>query len=315
MKGETLNKDMKTLIIGGTGYIGSRLYKEMICDYEVDTVDLEWFGNNVNSNNYKMDFRELTENFLSCYDVVILLAGHSSVGMCQKDMISSFNNNVLNFIHILEKLRKISKLKPLKFIYASSSSVYGNKHMHISSETEEEFTPHNYYDLTKHVIDQYAKLSESLEYYGLRFGTVNGASPTIRNDIMINAMFESAKNNNSVKYSNPQNYRPILDISDLVNAVKTIIKCGKYEKRGLYNIISFNESVFNIAKRVSDILKVDITENVSNNIYSFSASNEKFSKVFDFCFKGSIESIVGDIDKSEDAYKYSNNRLIPFKYD
>ena len=211
---------IKILIIGGTGYIGSRLYKELTYEHEVDTVDLEWFGNIVNDKNCKIDFRELTEDFLSVYDVVILLAGHSSVGMCQKDMISSFNNNVTNFVNLLEKLIKISDSKPLKFIYASSSSVYGSKHNHISAETDNVFTPHNFYDLTKHVIDQYAKLSKSLEYYGLRFGTVNGASPTMRNDIMINAMFESAKNENVIKCSHPQNYRPILDISDLVNAIK-----------------------------------------------------------------------------------------------
>ena len=38
----------KILIIGGCGYVGSELYNSMKNSYEVDTVDLEWYGNHVN---------------------------------------------------------------------------------------------------------------------------------------------------------------------------------------------------------------------------------------------------------------------------
>ena len=46
-----------------------------------------------------------------------------------------------------------------KFIYASSSSVYGHTNNSIVSEDYNTFVPNNYYDLTKQIIDTYAQQS------------------------------------------------------------------------------------------------------------------------------------------------------------
>ena len=104
--------------------------------------------------------------------------------MCD-DKFSSWNNNVRNFATLLKKLNGT------KFIYASSSSVYGNTTQDEIDEEFLDFSPINFYDMAKLHIDHLAKLSDT-EYYGLRFGTVNGPAPHIRTDVMINAMTNTA---------------------------------------------------------------------------------------------------------------------------
>jgi nucleoside-diphosphate-sugar epimerase len=85
-----------------------------------------------------------------------------------------------------------------KLIYASSSSVYGNVADGYVDETYTNFIQHNQYDTTKYMIDLYAQLF-NVEFYGLRFGTVNGASSHVRNDVMLNAMTHSAINAGEIK--------------------------------------------------------------------------------------------------------------------
>jgi hypothetical protein len=113
----------KILLIGGNGYIGNRLYKDHSTEYDIISVDNCWFDNPI-IPTIQEDFNDLTEDFLSKFDVIILLAGHSSVKMCEGPLLGAYDNNIRNFVKLA------SKLKPYqKFIYASSSSA----HVHFSN--------------------------------------------------------------------------------------------------------------------------------------------------------------------------------------
>ena len=247
------------------------------------------------------------------FDVVILLAGHSSVKMCDTDMMSSFNNNVDNFIKLVSKLNKNQK-----FIYASSSSVYGHTGNSVVDEEYNIFEPNNYYDLSKQVIDMYVTKND-INYYGLRFGTVNGWSPRLRTDIMINAMVSSAKIDGHIKLYIKDIMRPILGIKDLCGAIKAIIDCD-VDKRGIYNLSSFNNTSEGIATGVSSVMNIPIVEyNVSDlekitnvklqtTAYNFAIDSSKFEKEFNFKFNETIESITKSlIDGFENCEKTNRN--------
>ena len=111
----------KVLIIGGNGYIGTRLHEYLSIDdvEDIDLIDTCWFGK-VIEDTIVADYKTMSKEFYSEYDTIILLAGHSSVKMSEAGSNSCFNNNVKNFIELLDKLTT------QKFIYASSSSVYGS---------------------------------------------------------------------------------------------------------------------------------------------------------------------------------------------
>jgi len=279
----------KILIIGGCGYIGSQLFQYLVNKkYSVDTVDLEWYGNYVNSKNIKKDYSTLTTKFLNKYQVIILLAGFSSIPMCEKNMLDSFKNNVANFISLLNKLDK------QKLIYASSSSVYGNTKKNKITEEYDRYSPTNYYDLTKKEIDYYAQLSD-VNYFGLRMGTVCGFSPNLRVDVMINKMINTSMNKKQIVVFNKNFYRPILGMNDFCRVVETVL--NKKKKRGLYNVASFNSQIDEIASAVGNKLGGIKVKNVGTTpgYYSFSISTRKFRKEFGFKFTDSIDTIIDSI--------------------
>ena len=288
-----------TLIIGSGGYIGSRLSKEIIAP---DKVDINWFR----KGKKDIDFKDLTREFYSEYDNIILLAGHSSVKMSEGTLNSCFNNNVRNFVDLLEKLDK------QKLIYASSSSVYGSVGGKTVNEKYFGFEPYNQYDISKHTAHLYAQKSD-IEYYALRFGTVNGQSPVLRTDVMINAMVNSALIDGHIKLYIKDTMRPILGINDLCRAVNAIIECDE-DKRGLYNLASFNKTAEQIAYEVANVMGVEVKvfeadptqiKNTKNQTkaYNFSISTLKFRREFKFKFKDTVESLVTEL---RDNWSYMN---------
>ena len=299
----------KTLIIGSGGYIGSRLSKEI----QADGVDINWFK----KGNKDIDFKDLTRDYYSQYDNIILLAGHSSVKMSEGNLNSCFNNNVRNFIDLLEKLDK------QKLIYASSSSVYGSVGGKTVNEKYFGFEPYNQYDISKHTADLYAQKSD-VEYYALRFGTVNGCSPFLRSDVMINAMVNSALTDGHIKLYIKDTMRPILGINDLCRAVDAIIECDE-DKRGLYNLASFNKTAEQIAYEVANVMGVKVLEfeadptqikNTKNQTkaYNFSISTLKFRKEFGFKFKDTVEGLATELkDRWNDMKKTNRSKAVDYE--
>lgn len=300
----------KILLLGGTGYIGSSLYLYLKNRYFVDTVDLEWYGNFVNPDNIKDDFKNLSKEKINKYDVIILLAAHSSVKMCENNYVSALKNNVLNFVELIEKINQEQIL-----IYASSSSVYGDTNLQKVNENYKFFEPNNFYDLTKHEADLYSSIINK-KLFGLRFGTVNGFSKNLRNDIMINAMFFNGKKEKTVYCYNKDIYRPILGLQDLCKSIEKIILYGNFENKGIYNLASFNLTAGQIAQRVASKINAQLKICVSppNNItniklqqkaYNFSIDTKKFENIFDFSFSESVESIVDSLEQNISPNKMS----------
>lgn len=305
----------KILLIGGNGYIGSHFYNIFRNKYDITILDICWFSD----KKLSFDYKNLNKNYIELFDIVILLAGHSSVKMCQNNMISSFNNNVKNFIDLLDKITFKQK-----FIYASSSSVYGDTNYKTVDETNLYFQPNNYYDVTKHIIDLYAQQSNK-NYYGLRFGTVNGWSSNLRTDVMINSMVHSGLTDNHIKLYVKNIMRPILGIDDLCKAIDRIIL---YENSipGIYNLASFNDTVENIANTVSKITNLPIVEydipaieNITNTklqatSYNFAINSNKFSTNFNYIFSDTAESITETlIKKYPECNKSTRNICINYE--
>jgi len=292
----------KILLLGGNGYVGSFLRHKLSEKYSIENVDLNWF---TPSNDSSLDFNQLEESFIQQFDSIILLAGHSSVKMCDGNINSSFNNNVRNFVNLLNKITFNQK-----FIYASSSSVYGNTQASSVNEEYSEFIPNNPYDLSKQVIDLYASQSGK-QYYGLRLGTVNGWSPHLRVDLMINSMVNSALSDNHIKLYVKDIMRPILGINDLSRAIDKILVSNK-DNRGIYNLASFNSTSGQIAQEVGTTLQVPVQEydvdqiekitnvKLQTKAYNFSIQTKKFIDTFQFQFEDTMVSIVDSLKNNLD---------------
>ena len=306
----------KILCIGGAGYVGSKINEVLNSKYTIHNVDLNWFGATSDAQFNFVDYNDITDRYIKRYDVVILLAGHSSVKMCD-DKFSSWNNNVRNFATLLKKLNGT------KFIYASSSSVYGNTTQDEIDEEFLDFSPINFYDMAKLHIDHLAKLSDT-EYYGLRFGTVNGPAPHIRTDVMINAMTNTAKTKGEIHLFNADTKRSILGINDLVRAIDTIIENNE-DHRGVYNLASFTSTSGEIAKVVGKISKVKVinkdtpkvitNEKLEKKNYNFGVTTKKFEETFNFKFKDTLDSIAHETIGKFETCEVKSNRSEPTEYE
>jgi nucleoside-diphosphate-sugar epimerase len=294
------------LLIGSHGYIGSAIAEKIKCH----SVDL----------SIGIDYRNLPIEFFDRYDAIILLAGNSSVASCANNQLSAFKNNVDNFAILLDKLSRAENR--VKLIYASSSSVYGCVGGGTLTESYTDFVPHNTYDITKHFIDMMA-IDSKVEYYGLRFGTVCGYSPTLRTDVMINSMVSSAKENGHIKLYVKDINRPILGINDLVNAVSAIIS-EKRDKRGIYNLASFNSTAEEIANAVAEICNVPIIELETPSLvtnakeqtvtYDFAISSEKFINEFSFEFKEDVSTITNSLlDNWDNMVKVNRHKKVIYE--
>lgn len=307
----------KILIIGGKGYIGSRLIEDFFDYYDIESVDLEHFSSfNSKIVNHKVDYFHLEKEFLQKFENIILLAGHSSVRMCDGHSTGVFNNNVRNFVSLLSKLNENQTL-----MYASSASVYGNCTVPFVNEDYELQKPYNMYDLTKQMIDNYCLTTkQKARIFGLRFGTVNGYSPALRDDVMINAMTSNAWKTNKVILFNPATRRSILGITDLVLAIKTIIN-SNVSIGGIYNLSSFTSTSGEIAETVAKKLNCELesvtaeksvqplNEKLVSSKYDFGLSCEKFIKKFNFTFKQTINSIVDELVENKEKMIISNRNL------
>lgn len=288
----------KILVIGGNGYVGSRLRQVLAQDYTVDSVDCCWYNHDENSR--RTDYHNLTQDELNTYDSVVLLAGHSSVASCVGAIQSPWLNNVTNFSDLANKL----SWKNIPLIYASSASVYGNSAPgQLFAEHNTQFIPVNNYDITKYTLDLEAKvaIARGQMIMGLRFGTVNGWAPNLRADVMINAMYDAANMHGAITVTNKHIRRALLGIEDLCRG---IAHCIERPQAGIYNMASFNATVDDIATAVARELAVPVEDRgVTANAYDFALDTTLFRETFGFTFTETPSTIVNSLkEKYADAH-------------
>lgn len=272
---------MKILITGCDGYIGSYLKPR-----------LERTGFIVWGIDQKPPCEGYQNEALDKYDAIIHLAAHSNVRICEQDPSGAFYNNVVWFYDLVHRMRPDQLL-----IYASSASIY-NGQLDVAEDSNI-FNPSNMYDFSKYSMDALMKVNPNPPiYYSLRFGTVNGPSPKIREELIVNAMVKSAMTSRKIQVTNGHCYRSILWIEDLVRVIETILVSKSKETSGVYNICSFSDTIENIGLAIGsqlDECDVEVLKG-GKSTYSFSMLNDKFKNTFNFDFKGSLNVMVRELE-------------------
>ena len=183
-----LNKQ-KILITGAAGFIGSNLSEYFVSKgaYVIGLDNLSTgFINNIssilNNDNFKFIEGDIT-NFETCekacnnIDYVLHQAALGSVPRSIKDPIATNNSNVNGFLNMLVS-SKSQKVK--RFIYAASSSTYGDSKD--LPKTEDIIgKPLSPYAITKYLNELYAQNFSSvygIETVGLRYFNVYGRKQT-----------------------------------------------------------------------------------------------------------------------------------------
>jgi nucleoside-diphosphate-sugar epimerase len=280
---------MSVLVIGGSGYIGSRLVEKLTVQGIPTTI---WDLNHspLSPSNkvefVQKDFLNIVSSDLTAFDSVVLLAGVSSVSASQRSPELTVRSNIEGLV------RLFSVIDNKLLIYASSGSVYDGCGERPAVEGLSLSQPRNIYDLTKQVGDEIAAFYGH-RWLGLRFGTVNGVSPSMRTDLVINRMTLTASQRGFVEIANPYAHRAILCIDDLTNFICKVVQQNVGESySGVLNLASFNASIGEIGSRIARQLNVPIRELPSSNTYDFSMSTTKARSVFGFKPVGTLENLT-----------------------
>ncbi len=304
---------MKILIAGGAGYIGSALIPKLISrGYEVEALDLLWFGNHLPDSVrvIKRNIFDINEEDLIGYDQVVFLAGLSN------DPMAEFSPS-LNFIYnasapaFLAYIAKKANVR--RFIYAGSCSVYGYTVNQLYDE--ESPTICNYpYGISKLQGEKAVMqmVEDSYSVICFRQGTVSGYCPRMRLDLIVNSMFKSAVQTKKIYVSNPSIWRPILSIDDAVSAYIRAIEAN-IDISGVFNIASGNYTVGEVADIVKD--KVDNHFNQStlldiNHIEdyrNYKVSTERAVNILSFKPKHGVESIIQNLISNSSYFDDFNN--------
>jgi len=286
------------LVIGGAGYIGSRLVPRLLEEgHSVEVVDTLWFGNHLPKKVriVKKDAMHLEEKDLKGFTTVIFLAGLSNDPMAEFNPRMNFISNAPTPAY-LAFLSKKAGVK--RFVYAGSCSVYG----FTEKECTEEDMPNaqSHYGVSKLQGEvgclQYA--DDGFKVVALRQGTVSGYSPRTRFDLLVNTMYMTAATQNKIVVRNPAIWRPIFAISDAIEAYVLALKAPS----GIYNVASKNVTLAEVALLVQDHFlrnhgkQIAIQMERISDARNYRVSIQKAKDVLKFHPKHSISSILEELD-------------------
>lgn len=304
---------MKILLAGGAGYIGSALIPRLLDrGYEVEVVDLLWFGNNLppHVKVSRKDIFEVTREELDGFEQVIFLAGLSNDPMAEFSPSMNFVSNAAAPAYLAYQA-KMAGVR--RFIYAGSCSVYGYTVNELYDEESPAISKHPY-GISKlqgeKAVVQMADKSFSTICF--RQGTVSGYSPRMRLDLIVNTMTKTALEKGEIIINNPSIWRPILAIDDACNAYVRAIESSD-EIDGVFNIASGNYTVGETADIVREVVEKELGQDIKLTIKhiqdyrNYKVSIQRAMNVLSFKPKADVASIVHDLLAHREKFKDLQN--------
>ena len=295
---------MKLLITGGAGYVGSALVPKLLkIGHEITVLDLMIYGDNVLEDHPRLkkikgDIRQidLLEKIIPSHDIVLHLACISNDPSFE---LNPTLGKSINF-DAFEPLVKLSRESNVsRFIYASSSSVYGIKSEKNVTEDMvlEPLTDYSKFKAQCEVILNKYK-SENFITTTIRPSTVCGYAKRQRLDLVVNILTNHAYHKREIKVFGGSQLRPNIHINDMIDCYLNVIDANKDKINGqIFNVGFKNQSVDELAEDVKEIIGEDIkirkTETDDNR--SYHVSSEKIYSVLGFKTKYTVKNAVQDL--------------------
>ena len=305
----------KVLITGGAGYIGAVLTPYLLQKgYKVTVLDLMIYGENVLKKNsnlkiIKGDIRniDLFKSSVKNHDAVIHLACISNDPSFELDPKLGKSINLDAF----EPLVKSSQeLGVKRFIYASSSSVYGVKNEKNVNE-EMSLEPLTDYSKFKAECEKilFKYKSNNFETITIRPATVCGFSKRQRLDVIVNILTNLAFHKRKISVFGGDQLRPNIHIKDMLRAYLLLLEAETHKVNGeIFNAGWENKSVSNIAMTVRDNVgqDVEIVKTKTDDNRSYHISSEKIRSLLGFKTKFTIQNAVKDLVNAFDKKIFSD---------
>ena len=300
------NRFKRVLVTGGAGYVGSSLIPKLLdAGYEVSVLDLYIYGDvfaDLKSNprlaEVKGDMRNAGDvaRALEGCDAVIHLACISNDPSFDLDPALGRSINYDCF-RPLVKASKDAGVR--RFVYASSSSVYGIKD---EMDVTEELALQPLTDYSKYKAMCEEVLEEEREpgfvAVTLRPATVCGYAPRLRLDLTVNILTNHAINNGRITVFGGNQLRPNIHVEDMTDLYVTLLEQpdeaidGKVWNAGYHNL-----KVREIADMVRAEVgpKVDIVVTPTDDHRSYHVSSERIRRDLGFVAARSVSDAIVDL--------------------
>jgi UDP-glucuronate 4-epimerase len=305
----------KILVTGSAGFIGYHVSNYFLkknfsvfgldnysnyYDISVKKKRIYLLKKNKNFKFIKLDLLNKKKlNFLfykNTFDNIIHLAAQPGVRLSFSNRKIYFKNNIEAFFNLME----ICLHKNVKhFIYASSSSVYGESVSFPNKETDNTDNQVSFYAATKKcneiIASCYSKMCDT-KFTGLRFFTVYG--PLGRPDM---ALFNFTKNiykKNHIKlFNNGNHYRDFTYIDDVANLIYRLTNknFSSLKKHDIFNIcygkaVKLNTYVNLIEKNLGTKSKKIYLEKQKGDVFKTHGDNKKILNFLKYKIRFKVES-------------------------
>ncbi|MFX0082910.1 MAG: GDP-mannose 4,6-dehydratase [Candidatus Hodarchaeota archaeon] len=297
-------KNKNVLITGGAGFIGTHLFKTLIQENNyIEMIDnfnqCYYSGKEENLASVTQDYENIKEYNLikgdlldnSIYskisdkiDIVFHLAAHAGVQYSMHNAEQVTRNNIGGLLNLLEFIKN-KDIK--KFVYASSSTVYGNPTYTPVDEDHPKnpICPYGLSKLCGEIYADYYFREYSTPITSLRFYSVYG--PRGRPDMVVGKFFNLVlQNKELIIYGDGEQLRDFTYISDIINGLilASEIKesSGQAFNLGLSNPISINQLVNKIYDITNKPKRVKYKEKKKGDMDITHADITKATKVLNY---------------------------------
>jgi len=306
-----MNPKIKTVLVtGGAGYVGAILTPLLLREgYRVRVLDLFLYGdkvlesskNNANLEMIKGDIRDsaLLKKSLAGCDAVIHLACISNDPSFELDPSLARTINYDAFIPLVD-IAKDSGVS--RFIYASSSSVYGvREELNVTEELE--LKPLTDYSKYKAMCEDelLKRKAPGFTVLTLRPATVCGYSPRLRLDLSVNILTSHAINKGKITVFGGNQLRPNFHVRDCAELYVKCLELPEAKIDGkIFNAGYQNLTIMRIAELVQEIIgkNVSIETTPTNDNRSYHISSEKIKKELGYEPRYSIEDAVKELKEA-----------------
>ena len=311
------------LVIGGAGYVGSLLSPQLLdLGYKVTVYDIMYFGDeflpkgNPDLKIVPGDIRDVKKlsAALKGIDAVIDLACISNDASFELDekLSTSINLDAFEPMVIAAKRADVKR-----FIYASSSSVYGVSEAPDVTE-EHPLVPLTLYNKYKGMCEPllFRHQSPGFVCVTIRPATLCGYAPRQRLDLSVNILTNHAINNRNITVFGGSQKRPNLHLQDMVDLYKLLLTVPDEKIAGqTFNAGFQNMSIMEIARIVKRVVQemfpekgeIPIVTSPTDDIRSYHVNSDKIQRMLGFKPQHTIEDAVRDLCAAVKAGKLPNS--------
>ena len=299
------------LVTGGAGYAGSLLVPQLLrSGYKVTVYDICYFGSDFLPKDdpafrlIEGDIRDTAKlaAAMAGIDCVVHLACISNDASFELDERLSTEINLDAF----EPLVIAAKRAGVKrFVYASSSSVYGVSDDPDVTENHP-LVPLTLYNKYKGMCEPLLKKYTDDGFTGVIFrpATLCGYAPRQRLDLSVNILTNHAITNNKITVFGGTQMRPNLHVQDYCDAVELLMTAPAAKiQNEIFNIGFQNMSIADLALLVKKVVEeefpdkapIGIVTTPSDDNRSYHINSDKVTRVLGFRPNKTIEDAVRDL--------------------